>query len=164
MANYQEFIDFRTGSVFKFNTDNVVVDINYDFIDGEPSQDSEYIPKVYPFSYQVIKFTKQTGFAIVIKHWVTAGMVLGCPECSMIQVDSVWVVSDSSFEEANRSMLSFADTHVLDYGSDEEKKLISPNHFYIALDNIDLPVKVQQYFISELRKAKLMDIKVVQID
>lgn len=163
MAAYQEFIDFRTGSIFEFNIENTVVDIDYIFKDG-PENVTDYVPSEFNFNYKVIKFTNKPGYAIIIQHWISAGMIMGCGECSLQKVNSIYFFDDTSFEDANRDMISFADNHILKHTTNADSIDIKENNFYSVVEAVELPVKVQEYFINELRKQGLIKIHVERVD
>lgn len=147
----REVLDIKTGKLYQFDFDNTVALFSYDFNDnpGDPSDEV-----IYPFHYRVIKFTETTGFAIIITHWLQRGMMLGCGDCAVTEVNTVYIY-DEPFEEANRHLETLQDCYNVRCGLDDRL-----NYFYNVLEITELPIKVYKHFYEQLRANNLLDLTV----
>lgn len=149
--NKQEVLDITTGKLYQFDFDNTVAYFKYDFNDNPHDPENEII---LPYSYRIVKFTQTTGFAIIISHWLQRGMILGCPDCALTEVNTVYI-HEEPFEETNRNLETLQDCYNARCGMCEDA-YNSLNHFYNVLETTELPIKVYQYFYDQLLANDLL--------
>lgn len=151
--NLYKIIDFPTGKLMEFDYDSTVFKIEYTFRD-HTIDDKDY-PGMYDYDYEyrIIEFKEQIGYAIIISSWHQEGMILGCPDCALHNIHTVFISTNSDVASANREMVSLRDGHSLQFGILDEQQTSKTNTFFQALSNVQLPSKVYYHFLNELQEA-----------